>query len=77
MPVINLESNEILRMTRELGLKVGKFKGSGIYMSQQTFYGCLEKGDHVWDGDFGYMIWDGREWLCDKDVKERTKTTRK
>ncbi len=72
MPVISTSCDEITRITKKLGCNLGEFKGSGIFMSQQT-YGCLKKGDHVWDGDFGYMVWDGSKWIDSRDVKERSK----
>lgn len=71
MPVINLESNQIILMTKALRVPIGRFVGSGIYMSFQTFGHPLKAGDHCFDADFGYMVYDGREWLSDKDVKEQ------
>jgi len=46
--------------------KKPKYQGSGIDMMSQT-YNDLQKGDYVWDSDWGYLKWNGKKW---KQVKK-------
>jgi hypothetical protein len=45
-------------------LKRGKFRGSGVNLLQER-YNRLKPGDHVWDADLGYLVWNGTAWLSD------------
>jgi hypothetical protein len=49
-------------LAKKLRTTAKDFRGSGIHMMQQTYKAPLKKGDHVWDADWGYLMWDGKEW---------------
>lgn len=50
------------QMANRLGLRAGKFLGSGICMMQQYYATPPQAGDHAWDADWGYIMWDGKAW---------------
>ena len=37
-------------------------------------YANLIKGDWVWDIDLGVLVWNGQEWITEKDWLKYLKT---
>ena len=59
----NTRMDNLTQIANQLGLKVGRMVGSGIHMSQQTYYSVtLQPGDYAWDADWGYIMYTGKGW---------------
>ena len=50
-----------------------KNQGQGLMMALQS-YANLIKGDWVWDIDLGVLVWNGQEWITEKDWLKYLKT---